>query len=216
MRSLLRFVAKYHVLLLFLLLEIISFSLIFSYNNIQRVKYLNTSNQVTGTIYKSFNRIVNYFKLTAINEELALENSRLKSQLSENMQENSPFAGSIHDEDSISGKYTYRPALVINNTVTRQYNYITLDKGSKDGIKPDQGIISDQGIIGVVNFVSENYSTGISLLNRRLLVSGKIKKNDFFGSVQWDGMNYRYVNFMDISVFTRLVYLEVFKMNIFY
>jgi rod shape-determining protein MreC len=198
MRSLLRFVAKYHVLLLFLVLEIISFSLIFNYNNIQRVKYLNTSNRVTGTVYESFNRVVNYFKLAAINEELALENSRLKSRISNYMQNFPRFPESIRNDDSISGKYTIRPAIVINNSVAKQYNYITLDKGTRDGIKPDQGIISDQGIIGVVSFTSENYSTGISLLNRRFFVSGKLKNNDFFGSVQWDGTNYRYASLLDI------------------
>jgi len=198
MRSLFRFLVKNHVLLLFLLLEIFSIVLIFNYNNFQRVRYLNTSNQITASVYGSFNKIVNYFRLAGINEELALENSRLKSELTANNLIFDDQIGTLETGDSILGKYHFRSALVINNSVHKQYNYFTLNKGSIHGIQSDQGIISETGIVGIVTLVSENYSTGLSLLNGRLLVSGKLKKNDFFGSVSWDGMNYRYVRLADI------------------
>ncbi|MBN1819252.1 MAG: rod shape-determining protein MreC [Prolixibacteraceae bacterium] len=198
MRSLFRFLAKNHVLLLFLVLEIFSLVLIFNYNNFQRVRYFNTSNRITGSIYNSFNRVVNYFKLSTINEELAVENSRLKSELEIMGQNTTSVISNIHPNDSLEGKFIYRSALIINNSVNKQYNYFTLNKGSNDGIRPDQGIISEEGIVGIVSNVSEKYSTGISLLNRRMLVSGKLKKNNFFGSVSWDGLNYRYVMLSDI------------------
>ena len=186
------------MLLLFLILESFSLVLIFNYNNFQRVRYLNSSNQVSAAVYKSFNNVVNYFRLTGINENLARENSLLKNRLmaferEAEDQSNEAFADSLY-----LGKFVFRSARVINNSVNKQYNYLTLSQGSRNGIRPDQGIISDQGIVGIISYVSENYSTGISLLNRRLMISGKLKKNDFFGSVSWDGTNYRYVRFTDI------------------
>jgi rod shape-determining protein MreC len=88
-------------------------------------------------------------------------------------------------------KYAYISARIISNSVNQQQNYLTLDKGSEDGIRPDMGIISAGGVAGIITNVSPSYSTGLSLLNTRWNVSAKLSKNNYFGSLVWDGKNYR-------------------------
>jgi len=198
MRSLIRFLIRNHVFLIFLTLEVASVVLIFNYNNFQRVNYLNSANKVTASIYKTFNTVVHYFRPSSINQELAKENTRLKNELSYYRELKTEQESSALSDTSSYGKYRYKSALIINKSVNKQYNYLILDKGRKDGVTPDQGIICEKGIVGIVNNVSESYATGLSLLNRRLMISGKLKKNDYFGTISWDGMNYRYVQLSDI------------------
>ena len=155
MRSLLRYVLKNYAFLLFLLLEVFSFVLIFNYNTYQKSKYLNSSNSVTASIYNSYNSIIKYFGLSAVNRELSEENAKLRSLLNNvgNISSDS-IAFSIEHQDSL---YKFISARVINNSVNKQYNYITLNKGRKDGIKPDQGIVNANGVVGVITNVSESY-----------------------------------------------------------
>ncbi len=191
MKNLLRFILQNHVLILFLVLEIFSFVLIFNYNNYQKVKFLNTSSRFTGKVYDSYSKAENYFRLPSVNRELAAENARLRELLGIN-------PGIIRIPDSLLQKrndehlkYAYISARIISNSVNQQQNYLTLDKGSEDGIRPDMGIISAGGVAGIITNVSPSYSTGLSLLNTRWNVSAKLSKNNYFGSLVWDGKNYR-------------------------
>lgn len=191
MKNLLRFILQNHVLILFLVLEIFSFVLIFNYNNYMKVKFLNTSSRFTGKVYDSYSKAENYFRLPSVNRELAAENARLRELLGIN-------PGIIRIPDSLLQKrndehlkYAYISARIISNSVNQQQNYLTLDKGSEDGIRPDMGIISAGGVAGIITNVSPSYSTGLSLLNTRWNVSAKLSKNNYFGSLVWDGKNYR-------------------------
>lgn len=198
MRSLIRYLIRNYGLLLFITLEIISFVLIFNYNNFQSVKYLNSSNRITASIYNSFNSVIYYFELAKINSELAKENAALRSRLqSQELWENSEDSLNYLNEE-IDSVYRFVSARVINNSVNKTFNYITLNKGSKDGIKPDQGIVSSEGIVGVVINVSNSYALGLSVLNQRWGVSAKLKKSGFFGSLLWDGIDYKYASLMEI------------------
>ncbi len=198
MRNLLRFFAKNHVVLLFLFLEAVSMILIFNYNNYQKVRFLNSSNRITASVYNVFNNVADYFSLAKTNAELASENSELRNLLGKYKQIENLSTSATDTSLGISPDFSFNSAKVINNSVYKQYNYLTLNKGKKDGIKTDQGIISSNGVIGIVLNVSDAYSTGISLLNKRLNVSAKIKKYNYFGSLDWDGKNYRYIQLLDI------------------
>jgi rod shape-determining protein MreC len=206
MRSLFRFFVKNHVIFLFIALEIFSFVLIFNYNNYQKVQFLNTSNQVTSSVYATFSRITNYFRLTTVNEQLAIENAGLKNELSKYRQ----YFDNIDTTTGYKGLdpsiYKFIPARVINNSVNKQYNYFTLNKGRRQGVAPDQGIISENGVVGIINSVSDSYSTGISLLNKRLKISAKLKKNNYFGSISWEGPSYRYIQMNEIPPHVELLY----------
>ena len=198
MRGLLRYLLKNYAFLLFLLLEVLSFILIFNFNSYQRVKYLNSSNRITASIYSSFNAVGSYFSLAAVNRKLAKENAQLKSLVSD-----LPFiritSYSIVSKGEITDSlYRFISAKVINNSVNKQDNYITLNKGRKHGIKPDQGIINSDGIVGVVTHVSESFSMGFSVLNKRWGASAKLKKSGTFGPLSWDGSDSKYANLTGI------------------
>jgi rod shape-determining protein MreC len=200
MRSLLRYLLKNYAFVLFLLLEGIALTLLFSYNSYQRSKYLNSSNRIAGNIYETYNSVVQYFHLTQINKNLAEENAELRLLL-----ENQPDVVTTGDSlvvnhGAIDTLYQFIPARVINNSVNRPFNYFTLNKGRKDGIRPDQGVISAGGIVGVVTQVSESYAVGISVLNSRWSVSAKVKKNGYFGSLIWRGENYRMASLTEIPL----------------
>ena len=198
MRGLLRFLLKNYAFLLFLLLEVISFIFIFNFNTYQRARYLNSSNKVTATIYNSYNAIGSYFSLASVNRKLAKENAMLKSLISDlPYVKVTPYSVILKAEvtDSL---YRFISAKVINNSVDKQDNYITLNKGRKHGIKPDQGIINSEGIVGVVTQVSESFSLGFSVLNKRWGASAKLKKSGTFGPLAWDGSDPKYANLTGI------------------
>lgn len=195
MRNLLRLIIRNHAFLLFLLLETISLVLIFNYNSFQRASFLTSSNAMAARWYKLYSSVDHYFGLAKENEYLAVENARLNSLLSSYRH---TIADSISLDSSLAVQFRFIPARVINNSVNKQQNYLTLNKGRKDGIKRDMGIVSSTGIVGVVVSVSDSYSMGLSILNPRWSVSAKLKKNNYFGSVSWDGKSYRKVQLNEI------------------
>ncbi len=186
MKNLLNFLIRYHNFILFLFLEIICFTLIIRFNNFQRVKFLNSANGITGAIYEDYQGIVEYFKLRELNTQLVEENSKLRNELQ-------ALKSFMSDKNTIavppSEQYRTVPAKIINNSVHKQYNYLTLNKGRLDGIKPDMGVISSTGIVGVVVNVSEHYATALSLLNSRWSVNAKLAASNYFGPLRWDGNN---------------------------
>jgi len=209
MRSLLRFLVRNYFFLLFLVLELISITLIIRYNNYQNVKFFNSSNQVVARIYETFHAATSYFNLQQTNTELAVKNAILKNLLQQVIPDE-VVPGIVSDsttKNSIATpriRYHYIPARVINNSVNRQNNYITLNKGRKDGVRPDMGIVGPQGIVGIITNVTDHYSTGPTLLNKRWRVSAKIRKNDYFGSLVWDGLNYRTARLNEIPFHVEL------------
>jgi len=198
MRSLFRYLTKNYAFVLFLILEIIAFVMIFNNNKYQKTTFLNSSGFIVGSVYGTFSSITKYFDLTQVNKELSLENARLKTLLY-----NDPEVKLV--EDSIAelaykndSLFRFIPARVINNAVSNPHNYITLNKGRKHGIKPDQGIVIDNGIVGVVIDVSESYAVGLSVLNRRWSISAKLKDTGYFGSLYWGGNDYQVASLMEI------------------
>jgi rod shape-determining protein MreC len=183
--------------MMFLALEAISFVLIVSFNNYQRVAFFNSSNNFAGAVYEKFSSIDDYFSLSRTNARLAADNASLRKQLQWRMMQQEQYP--VNRPDTVEAPaYIFTSAKVISNSVNKQLNYITLNKGSRHGIKPDMGIIDASGIVGVITDVSPNYSTGLSLLNRRLSVPAKITKNNYFGSLVWDGENYNTADLREI------------------
>lgn len=191
MRNLFRFILQNHVFLLFLLLEIVSFIFIFNFNRYQKSRFLNTSGRVTGMIYESYSKVEDFFRLPAANRQLAEENARLRMLLG--VSSTTPTLPDSLLLRRIGGEnqYRYIAAHVISTTVSRQQNFITLDKGLNDGIRPDMGIVTVGGVAGIITHVSPSFSTGLSLLNTRWNVSAKLARNNYFGSLVWDGKDYR-------------------------
>jgi rod shape-determining protein MreC len=190
MRNLLRFIINNQFIFLFLLIEILSLSLVVQSNKYQQAKYINAAQDLTGYLSQKKSKILQYLYLKEMNLQLVSENQTLKNELEYYKHNN--IAKPVIVEDTVHKQhYSYIISKVVNNTVNKQYNFITLDKGSADGVKPEMAVISSNGVVGIVESTTENYSLIISVLNRNLKVSAKLKKNNYFGSFEWPGINYR-------------------------
>jgi len=185
MRNFLRFILRHHFTFLFILLEFIAFILIVSYNQNQRAIYLSSSSKMAGGLFQSINNIEQYLALKDVNTELSNENAFLRSQMPTSFKQSKDYFSLVGDS-STTHQYKYRACKVVNNSIRKHFNYITLNKGYKDGIKPDMGVLCNRGIVGIVIKCTDNFSTALSVLNPRLKISAKLKESDFFGSVSWD------------------------------
>ena len=145
-----------YAFVLFVLLESLALAMVFNYSSFQKAKYLNSANRISGNVYGVFHSVTGYFGLKKDNIELAEENSRLRMLLEHERNLNSLNDSSEITVNTEDHAIRYTTAQVINNSVNRSFNYITLNKGRIHGIKPDQGIISAKGIVGVVGQVSDS------------------------------------------------------------
>ena len=191
MRNLLDFFLKYNNWFLFIFLEVISFALLFRFNNYQGSVFFTSSNYMAGAIYETANSVTGYFHLKSINDDLAQKNVELELQMERLLEKLTELT---HDstgiermrKESLSG-YNIFKAKVVNNTLTHADNYITLDKGEKDGIRSEMGVVDGNGVVGIVYMTSDHYSVVIPVLNSKTSISCKIKNSDYFGFLKWDG-----------------------------
>jgi len=197
MKNLLHFIVRFHFTILFIVFELFCLLLLVNYNNYQKSQFLNSSNAISGGIYQKVSSVTDYLALAETNEELSRENARLNNLLGSSFKL-SVDSSFVYSDTLYRQQYIYRTAKIINNSVNKQLNYITLNKGRIHGIESDMGVVTANGVVGVVKSVSENYSSVISLLNSRIKISAKIKKNDYFGSLSWDGKDYRKALLLDI------------------
>ncbi len=198
MRNLLLFFQRNYFVFLFLFLEGISFILVFQFNAFQRSGFIGHTRSITSALQDNFSGFSSYFHLKFENDILAIENARLRNELSKKgVPENAP--GLVVDTVSQTS-YTYIPSRVISASVNKQYNYLTVNKGSKQGVYPDMAAISQTGAVGIVVAVSENYSTIIPILNRNFRLSTRLKKNKFFGIIEWEGRSAEFVSLKEIPV----------------
>ncbi len=186
MKSLIQFLLRYHFIILFILIELTSLTLAFRNNDYQKARTVNLVQNIRGVYNAKIYSLKTYIGLREINENLAAENTRLNNIIQRAYHSDDIF---FYREDDPGYKQHYymTGATIINNKTNTQHNFITLNKGAEKGIKPGMGVISNDGIVGVVFDVSKNYATVITLLNTKLIISAKIKKNNYFGSLQWDG-----------------------------
>ena len=189
MRSLINFLLRIHFFLLFILIEVFSIVLLLNNNNFHRAKFVNFARELSGTLYQKSSNFKQYLSLVEENERLAEENNRLLNIIESTYKSDEFFFRSVNDT-IYNQRYKYTSADIVNNSVNKKHNFITLDKGSLLGIRPEMAVVADGSIVGIVKGVSKNYSTVISLLNLDFKVSAKIKKNEYFGSLSWDGQGY--------------------------
>ncbi len=186
MRNLLRFIVRHNFIIIFILLEILAFILLFHTSKYHRARYVNFTYSLAGGFSKTFDNIKDYLSLREENRKLIEENNKLYNMLKSSYRTTASDAALLNDS-IYKRKYLYINAKVINNSTNKQYNYITLNKGRNHGIEPDMAVVSDKGIVGIVKSVTDNYSSVLSLLNRKFKVNGKIKRNEYFGPLSWTG-----------------------------
>lgn len=202
MRALLWLLKKYNYVLVFIFFEAIALVMLSNNNSYQRSKLVNFNREISGKIYEGTQGAREYFFLRKNNEVLVKENANLRNKLEK-------LSALQHDSLSKSSlpvlHYFYTSAHIVRSSTTRQYNYLTIDKGKNQGINKDMGVIGDEGIVGIVLASSSNFSTVIPVINRDFRLSVKIKRNDFSGILQWAGEDYRQADLNEIPYHASLM-----------
>jgi rod shape-determining protein MreC len=195
MQQIFIFIFKNSYKLLFLLLLVVSLVFTIQSHSYHRSKVISSANFLSGGVYERINSVSEYLNLKNQNEELALENARLKSIIFNTKDTTAP-----PKMDTIKGVNPTNiiVAKVIHNSYTVYENYLTINGGSTAGIKPDMGVINSAGIIGIVDKTSKNYATVISILNVKSQINAKIKKSNHFGSLVWNGKSTGFVQLIDV------------------
>lgn len=187
MDRLLKFVFQYRAFLTFLFLAFICSWLIVQNNQYQSTGYFNTSNRLAANIISTSQGVREYFSLRRINADLAEENAKLRSEL-----ERYAVVDSLYTDTT--KRFEFISAKVINNSVMNFKNFITVNKGEMEGVRPGMAVISSKGAIGKVKTVSDHYAVLISLLNVDDQMSSMLKRTGHFGTAQWDGTDPRKIN----------------------
>ncbi len=177
MKNIFVFIWRNHFVFLFLLLQSFAIYLLIQNNNYQRAGFINSANVVSGNFLNFYSNITEYFSLKKANEILASENAELKKH-----HPNSYFRYDVQvfniNDTIYRQQYNYRAARVVNKSVNKRNNYITLNRGSLHGVEPDMAVITPVGVVGIVKNVSENFCTVISMLHVNSKISAQIKNNN--------------------------------------
>lgn len=191
MHNLFDFLLRFRAWIVFIIYVVLSCILLFSGNPYQRHVYMTSASQVSASVYDVGQSVTGYFHLRSINDDLQRRNAQLESEVIalrstvnslrlELSSDSITVAEPLKDFDFIL-------ASVINNSITHPHNFITISKGEADGVRPEMGVIDQNGIVGVVDVTGKHYSRIMSLLNPDFRLSCKLKNSDVIGSLVWDG-----------------------------
>ena len=192
MRNLLDFLYKYHHWLVFILLEVVSVVLLFQYNSYQGSVWFSSASAVAGKVYELESKMTAYLSMAKENEELTMRNLYQERQLDQLRRlyaeaTKDTTAAELKELEFLS-QYKLIQAKVVENSIHKLENLITIDKGRKDGVEPDMGVACGNGIVGVVYLVSDHYSVVISALNAASSrISCAIRGRGYFGYLHWYG-----------------------------
>ena len=202
MRSLLDLIVRYYHWLLFIVLEGVSLTLLFRFNHYQSSVWLTTANTIVGTMDSWEQQALRYVNLGVENEELMRRNLILEYNLAQLQQRLTELT---HDSTYTELRQAERydslrliPAHITTNSVLHRNNFITIDRGEVDGVRPEMGVVCGTGIVGIVFKTSAHYALVISLLNRHSHISCRLRGTGYFGELKWDGRHPLYAVLDDI------------------
>ncbi len=190
MIKLLQLLATKKSFLLFVLLELIAFILIIDAHDYAKTKTYSLETEVSGFVNNNLNGIHHYFELDKINDSLQTQNARLLTELTRKKDSN------LYREDQLE----YLPAYVISNQYKFDNNTILINKGRKDGIQPEMGVINSNGIVGVVQQTSQHFAKLVSVLNRHSKISVSLKNTRYTGFLQWNHTDPNIFSVVDMPV----------------
>ncbi len=192
MQQIINFIIRYKITLLYILLMTIALSFTIQSHSYHRSKFFNSANQISGSVYNMSSNASSYFDLREQNKRLVQENRNLRTLLFNKKEEDSIKI------DTSNIDYFITSAKIIKNSYASPRNYLTINKGKSDGIEQDMGVITDKGILGIVDYTSSNYGKVQSILNTISNINAKIKNTNYFGSLVWDTKRYDVVQLVDI------------------
>jgi len=204
-RNIFLFIRRFFILFTFLVLQGFSWAFLVKFNATHEAIFANTSNEITGKVETQYNKVQYYLNLRETNKQLAEENAALRNQLPISLfTPDTTTTLRIDtvkiDSSTIINKYTWLTAKVVNSSITEENNYITLHRGTLQGVNKDMGVVGANGsVVGKVILVSDNYCRVMSLLNRQSKVSAMLKKDNYTGIVDWDGADASTVLLHNIS-----------------
>ena len=188
MRSLLNFLARYSNFILFILLEVVAIYMLTTSDGYHNIMISNKLKAGKGVVEKRINGVYDYLSLRKVNLTLASENLELRNRLENVFRDDEQYFTSVRDT-AHRQQYIYTRATAINQSTNKQKNFITIDKGSRDGIEPGMAVVGPEGIAGTIVGVSRNFSIAMSVLNLDFRLSARFRKNNYFGSLSWEGTN---------------------------
>ncbi|SHL20154.1 rod shape-determining protein MreC [Hymenobacter psychrotolerans] len=216
MNNLFAFLFRYRGMLVFALLEVVSLYLLVRNSTYQRAAFFNSANAYVGQVLDARTQVFDYFRLVSINQGLVQENALLRQQLyrsdlsrreadslpvPQDSASRARMARLPHPDSLLLGlrtlptrdpDYPLIPARVVNNSLRRVDNYLTLNVGTQQGIRPGMGVLAASGVVGRVKVASEHYATVTSLLHSKTSISAKIKRDGTFGSIKWPGDDFEH------------------------
>ena len=200
MKEIIKLILKYHFTIIFILLEAVSFSLIVQHNSYQRTVFSGHAASFFGSVSSFFSNMDDYLALKGTNDKLVAENTNLRNTI-----ENLKYSLSLLEKDSIAfdsaalqPSFRFKSAKIVNASSNKTKNYITINRGTMDGVAKEMAVCSGEGVVGVVQDASWHNAIILPLINTNSRVSAKLKKNGYYGSLQWDGNDYRYSYLKDI------------------
>lgn len=191
--NLLDFVNKYSYFLLFVLLEIVSFVLLFRFNSYQGSVWFTSANTMVAKVNGAYKDVIDFFNLQNVNQELTQQNIKLQSETEQLRQalmsatKDTTITAKLMKEHLVG--YDMIPALVVSNSSERANNYLVINKGINDGIRSEMGVVGGGGVVGIVYLVGPHYSLVIPVTNRKSSISCRVRGQNYFGYLQWDGQN---------------------------
>jgi rod shape-determining protein MreC len=205
MENLLLFFKRFGLFIQFLALEIVAIVLLVSFNGYQRSVFMSSAGWLSGSLYETVDAVSGYFHLREVNEALSAENARLKNELARYRHQDDMAMVSAVDSLYLTAAdtaywqpYRYVSARIIQHSINKAQNYITINKGTEAGIRPDMGVVSAQGVVGIVKSVSKHYAVVMPLLNVQSRISCKLDSSKNFGSLIWDSADYRYATMQEV------------------
>lgn len=203
MKNLLNFIYRNNFFFVFLVLEFICVLILIRNNGYQGSSLLNSSNAISANIYAMQANTKEYLLLKDENERLSEQNTYLLNRLKLGYAA-LPLKIYTRHDTLYRQDYEFMNGKVINSSVTKRNNYLTLNIGSKLGITRDMAVISSNGIIGIVKDVSPNFSSVMSILHKDVRVYCQLKKDGVYGPLIWDGSDYRYSNLINIPTYSKI------------
>jgi rod shape-determining protein MreC len=195
MQQILNFFLRNKATLLFLLLFGLSLTFTIQSHSFHKSQFIHSANFLSGGVYNTTNNISKYFDLIEENNKLQEENSNLRALV---FNSSTLTNKSYIDSTSLNNKYRVTPAVLINNSYTKANNILLINKGTKDSLESDLGVISSKGIVGITRNLNSKFTTVISILNTTISISAKLKQSNHYGSIKWDTKNPRFVQLTEM------------------